>query len=58
MVFDLYGCKTWSLTIRKKNIISYNLFESRVQRTVFGYKMEGVTGEWRKLHRIRRSVAS
>jgi hypothetical protein len=26
------------------------VFENRVQRTVFGPKMDEVTGEWRKLH--------
>ena len=26
------------------------LFENRVQRKIFGSKMDEVTGEWRKLH--------
>jgi len=26
------------------------VFESRVVRRIFGYKMDEVTGEWRKLH--------
>ena len=26
------------------------MFETRALRNVFGYKEEGVTGEWRKLH--------
>ena len=26
------------------------VFETRALRNVFGYKEEGVTGEWRKLH--------
>ena len=38
----LYGCETWSLTLR--------LFEIRVLRRVFGPKRDEVTGEWRKLH--------
>ena len=38
----LYGCETWSLTMR--------VFENRVLRKVFGAKRDEVTGEWRKLH--------
>jgi hypothetical protein len=36
----LYGCKTWSLTLRE---------EHRLRR-IFGPKRVEVTGEWRKLH--------
>jgi hypothetical protein len=36
----LYGCETWSLTLREK---------PRVRRT-FVPKRDGVTGEWRTLH--------
>ena len=35
----LYGCETWSLTLRKE----------RRMRRVFGPKRDEVTGEWRKL---------
>jgi hypothetical protein len=38
----LYGCETWSLTLR--------VFENRVLGRIFGPKREEVTGEWRKLH--------
>ena len=38
----VYGCETWSLTLR--------VFENRVLRRVFGPKRDEVTGEWRKLH--------
>jgi hypothetical protein len=43
----LYGCETWSLTLREEHRLS--VFENRVLRTIFGRKTE-VTGEWRKLH--------
>ena len=39
----LYGCETWSLTLRE-------VFENRVLRRVFGPKRDEVTAEWRKLH--------
>jgi len=44
----LYGCKTWSLTLRKERRL--RVFENRVLRRVFGPKRDEVTGEWRKLH--------
>jgi len=44
----LYGCKTWSLTLREKRRL--RLFENRVLRTIFGPKRDEVTGEWRKIH--------
>ena len=44
----LYGCETWSLTMREEHIL--RLFESRVLRRIFGCKKDKVTGEWRKLH--------
>ena len=43
----LYGCETWSLTLREER--RQRVFENRVLRTVFGPKMDEVTGEWRKL---------
>jgi hypothetical protein len=43
----LYGCETWSLTLREEHRL-------RVLRRIFGTKRGGgrdeVTGEWRKLH--------
>jgi hypothetical protein len=44
----LYGCETWSLTLREE----YRLvvFENRVLRRIFGPKRDEVMGEWRKLH--------
>jgi hypothetical protein len=44
----LYGCKTWSLTLREERRL--RVFENRVLRRVFGPKRDEVTGEWRKLH--------
>ena len=39
----LYGCETWSLTLREERRL-------RVLRRIFGPKRDEVTGEWRKLH--------
>jgi hypothetical protein len=44
----LYGCKTWSLTLREEHRL--RVFENMVLRRIFGPKREEVTGEWRKLH--------
>jgi hypothetical protein len=44
----LYGCETWSLTLREE--CRLRVFENRVLRRVFGPKRDEVTGEWRKLH--------
>jgi hypothetical protein len=44
----LYGCETWSLTLREEHIL--RVFENRVLRRIFGPKRDEVKGEWRKLH--------
>jgi hypothetical protein len=44
----LYGCETWSLTLREDHRL--RVFENRVLRRIFGPKRDKVTGEWRKLH--------
>jgi hypothetical protein len=44
----LYGCETWSLTLREKH--RRRVFENRVLRRIFGPKRDEVTGEWRRLH--------
>ena len=44
----LYGCETWSLTLREEHRLM--VFENRVLRRIFGHRRDGVTGEWRKLH--------
>ena len=43
----LYGCETWSLTVREEPRL--RVFENRLLR-IFGPKRDEVTGEWRKLH--------
>jgi hypothetical protein len=44
----LYGCETWSLTLREERRLQ--VFENRVLRGIFGGKRDEVTGDWRKLH--------
>jgi hypothetical protein len=46
--FVLYGCETWSLTLRKVGRL--RVFKNRVLRMLFGPKRNEITGEWRKLH--------
>jgi len=45
----MYGCETWSLTLREEH--SLRLFENRVLRSIFGPEREEVTREWGKLHK-------
>jgi hypothetical protein len=42
----LYGCETWSLTLREEHRLK--VFEIEVLRRIFGPKRDEVTGEWRK----------
>ena len=44
----LYGCETWSLTLREERTL--RVFENRVLRRIFGPRRDEVTEEWRKLH--------
>jgi hypothetical protein len=44
----LYGCETWSLTLREEHRL--RVFENRILRRIFGPKRDEVTVEWRKLH--------
>jgi hypothetical protein len=44
----LYGCETWSLTLKEEHRL--RVFENRVLRRMFGPKRDEVTGEWRRLH--------
>jgi len=44
----LYGCETWSLTLREERRLS--VFGNRVLRRIFGPKRDEVIGEWIKLH--------
>jgi hypothetical protein len=43
----LYGCETWSLTLRKE--CGLRVFENRVLRRIFGPKWDEVTGEWKNV---------
>jgi hypothetical protein len=43
----LYGCETWSLTLREEHRL--RVFENRELRRIFGPKREE-DGSWRKLH--------
>jgi hypothetical protein len=44
----LYGCETWSLTLRKEHRL--RVFENKLLRRIFGPKRDEVTGGWRRLH--------
>jgi len=44
----LYGCETWSLTLRKDRKL--RVFENMVLRRIFGSWRDEVTGEWMRLH--------
>jgi hypothetical protein len=44
----LYGCETWSLTLREEHRL--RVFENRVLKRISGPKRNEVTGGWRKLH--------
>jgi hypothetical protein len=49
--YCLYGCETWSLTIREEH--KPRVFKKSLLRTVFRLR-DGVTGGWRKLHNEKR----
>jgi hypothetical protein len=44
----LYGCETWSLTLRKEKTL--RVFENRLLRTIFGPRRDEMTVDWRKVH--------
>jgi len=44
----LYGCETWSLTLREERRLM--VFENRMLRKIFGPKRNEETGEWSRLH--------
>ena len=44
----LYGCETWSLTLREERRL--RVFENRVLRRILGSKRDEVTCECRKLY--------
>ena len=43
----LYGCETWSLTLREE--YGLRVFENRILRRIFGPKWDE-NGKWRELH--------
>ena len=43
----LYGCESWSLTLREECRLS--VFKNKVLRRIFGPKKDDITGEWRRL---------
>ena len=50
----LYGCETWSLTLREKDRLRVS--ENRVLRRIFRPKRDEVTAELRKLHNEELNV--
>jgi PAS domain-containing protein len=44
----LYGCETWSFTLREEH--GLRVFENRVLRRIFGFMREEGVGGWRTLH--------
>ena len=50
----LYGCETWSLTLREERRL--RVFENRVLRRTFGPKKDEVTVECKKKNYIMKSL--
>ena len=48
LVVVLYGCETWSLTLREE--MKLRVFENKMLRRIFGPRSDEVTGDWRRLH--------
>ena len=48
MFVVLFGCETWSLTLKER--CRLRVSEKRVLRRIFGPKRDEITREWRKLH--------
>jgi len=46
LLFVLYGCETWTLTLRKE--CKLRVFKNRVLRRIFGPKRDEVPGKLRK----------
>jgi len=44
----LYGCGTWSLTLREEYRLRVS--KNRALRKMLGHKRDKVTGKWRRLH--------
>jgi len=50
----LYGCETWSLTLREERKLT--VFENIVLRRIFGPRRDEVKGEWRRWHNEELNV--
>jgi hypothetical protein len=48
ILYVLYGCETWSLTLREEHRL--RVFENSMLRRIFGPKREEVVGGQRRLH--------
>ena len=46
--FVLYGCETWSLTLREERKLK--VFENKVLRRIFGPRRDEVMGDWKRMH--------
>jgi hypothetical protein len=46
MPVDLYGCETWSLTLREEHRLK--VCENKVLRGIFGPKRDEMVGGWKK----------
>ena len=46
----LYGCETWSLTLREEHRL--RVFQYKVLRKILGAKKDEITEEWRMLHKV------
>jgi hypothetical protein len=53
---NMYGCGTWSLTLREEHRL--RVFENRVLRRIFGPKRDEVRVWWRELHEKLHNVCS
>ena len=43
----LYGCETWSLTLREEHRL--RVFQNKVLTKIFGAKRDQIAGKWRNL---------
>jgi hypothetical protein len=42
----VYGCETWSLTLREERTSRLRVFENEVLRRIFGPKLDEEVGKW------------
>jgi len=47
-IIVLYGCETWSFTLREERKL--RVFQNMVLRTIFGPRRGKVKGEWSRLY--------